>query len=337
MKFIESVYQKAKADRRRVAIPECSNEIMLKSAVSAASAGIAEVVLVEEKDKIEESAKKYGLDLSKVAIVDLKDEKYAAELVERFLKLPGKVLGKKSIEKRIKKPLYMALIMEAVGDVDCTFGGLDTTTYEFILAATSIIGLEEGCNTASALLLLEMEEFEGTQRNLIGMSDGAICIDPDAEQVASIAISCCDTFEALTGNTARCATLSYSTDGSGTSPDAQKMHDAVSIAKEKRPDLKIDGEFQSDAALLARVAAKKVRRESDVAGQANVLIFPSAAACNIGSKLVQILAKCRSYGPLYQGFKMPVLDCSRGDTEQRIYDNIALACVCASGKLAKKD
>ena len=276
MKFIESVYQKAKEGRRRVAIPECSNEMMLKSAVTAADDGIAEVVLVEDKEKIQESAKEFGLDLSNIKIVDINDEAYAAELVERFCALPNKVLGKKSVAKRIKKPLYMALIMEAVGDVDCTFGGLDTTTYEFILAATSIIGLEEGCNTASALLLLEMENFDGTQGNIIGMSDGAICIDPDAEQVASIAMSCCDTFEALTGNVARCATLSYSTDGSGTSPDAQKMHDAVAIAKEKRPDLKIDGEFQSDAALIARVAAKKVKRESDVAGQANVLIFPTA-------------------------------------------------------------
>jgi phosphate acetyltransferase len=171
---------------------------------------------------------------------------------------------------------------------------------------------------------MEIEGFEGEQGNCFGMSDGAICLHPTSEQLATIAISCCDTFAALMGRDARCAMLSYSTDGSGADSSVDSIRTAVELAKTQRPDLMIDGEFQSDAAISRRVAAKKVKRPSDVAGRADVLIFPDAAACNIGSKLVQLFAKSRSYGPIYQGFALPVLDCSRGDTEERIFDNIAL-------------
>ena len=225
----------------------------------------------------------------------------------------------------------MAMVMETVGDVDITFAGLDTTTFEYIMAANGIIGMAEGVITPSAILLLELPEFDGAQGNIIAMADGAICVETTAEQQASIAISCCDSFQAIIGREARCAFLSLSTDGSASGGSVERIREAVKLAREQRPDLKIDGEFQSDAALLKRVGEKKVKRPSEVAGQANVLIFPDAAACNIGSKLVQILANCTTYGPIYQGFRLPILDCSRSDTESRIYDNIALCSVMAGG------
>ena len=218
----------------------------------------------------------------------------------------------------------MAMVMEAVGDADITFAGLDTTTYEYIMGANGIIGMAEGVVTPSALMLLELPDFAGEQGNVIGMADGAICVEPTVEQHASIAISCCDSFKAIVGEEARCAFLSLSTDGSATGGSIERIQEAVKLARSQRPDLKIDGEFQSDAAIIKRVAQKKLTRPSDVAGQANVLIFPDAASCNIASKLVQILANCTTYGPIYQGFRLPVLDCSRGDTESRIFDNIAL-------------
>lgn len=330
MDFIGSVYEKAKQNKKRVAIPECTNASMMRAAKRAAEAGTAEIVFVQERGKIEELAAKIDLDLSLVKIVDVNDEVYKASLAERYDALPHKIMRKKSMARRLSDPLYLAMVMEAVGDVDCTFAGLDATTYEFVMAATGIIGLAEGCVTPSALFIAELPDFDGEQGNIIGMSDGAICVEPTSEQLASIAISCCETFEALMGREAKCALLSYSTDGSGSSPSVEKMREAVKLAQAQRPELKIDGEFQADAALLKRVGQKKVKRESAVAGEANVLIFPDAAACNIGSKLVQILANCNTYGPVYQGFRLPVLDCSRSDTEDRLFNNIAMCSVMAA-------
>ncbi len=176
---------------------------------------------------------------------------------------------------------------------------------------------------------MEIDNYKGEQGNIFGMSDGAINTEPTADQLAGIALSSCETFTALTGKEAMCAFLSYSTDGSGNSPSVFKVREGLEKAKALRPELKIDGEFQADAAIVSRVAAKKVKRDSEVAGHANVLVFPDAAACNIATKLIQQFAPGHSYGPIYQGFAQPVLDCSRGDTEERIYDNVAFCSVIA--------
>lgn len=331
MGFIDDIYAKAKEVKKRVVIPECTNEHMMRSAVRAAADGLAEVIFVNKKDEIEKTAEENELDLSQVKIVDTGDETYKADLLERYGNLPKKGLGKKYISKRLSNPLYMALVMEAVGDADCTFGGLDTTTNEFVLAASGIVGLAEGCIAPSGILIMEFDDFKGEQGTIFGMSDGAINTEPTSEQLASIATACCDTYQALIGREARCAMMSYSTDGSGNSSTVQEMRAARDLAQKQRPDLKIDGEFQADASVNPRVAAKKVKRESEVAGKANVLIFPNAAACNIATKLIQqFKPDSRSFGPIYQGFAKPVLDCSRGDTEDRIYDNIAVSSVMAA-------
>lgn len=336
MSFIDSIYEKAKGNQRRVAIPECTNPTMMRAAVRAAADGVAKVVFVGDRSAIDAVAKEGGHDLSLITIVDVNDEAYKESVLERYGALPNITMSKKSVGRRMNNPLYLAMAMEAVGEVECTFAGLDTTTYEFVMAASGIIGLTEGCITPSALFIAEVEGFQGEQGNIFGMSDGAICVEPTTEQLASIAISCCETYEALMGVEAKCAFLSYSTDGSGNSPSVEKTREAVRLAQSQRPDLKIDGEFQTDAALLKRVAEKKVKRPSEVAGQANVLIFPDAAACNSATKLLQILADCNTFGPVYQGFRLPVLDCSRSDTEDRLYKNIAMSCVMAAYHSNKK-
>lgn len=225
-------------------------------------------------------------------------------------------------------------MIEAVGDADGTLAGVNATTYEFIMAANSTIGLKPGVPTASGMLIVEAEDFGGQQGTCFGMSDGAVCISPTVEQHASIAITSCATFRAVTGEEPRCAFLSYSTDGSGGSSEpVKKIRAALALAQQQRPDLKIDGEFQTDAAIDERVGSKKVKRPSEVAGRANVLIFPDAAACNIGSKLVLRFNKSvKQYGPLYQGFRLPILDCSRSSTDDTLYDNIALLSVLAADK-----
>lgn len=330
MAFFDSVFDRAKAAPGRVVVPECTNPAMMRAAVRAAADGTARVIFVGKTAEIEKTAAENGLDLTGITVRDIDDAAYRADMMERYGALPRKILGKGYVSKMLDNPLYMAMVMEAVGDADCTFGGLDTTTAEFVMVANGIIGLAEGCVAASGIAFLELEDYEAEQGNILGFSDGAINTEPTAEQIASIAVASCDTFAALTGTKPRCALLSYSTDGSGDSPSVFRMREARDMAQQLRPDLAIDGEFQADAAISPRVAAKKVKRPSEVAGKANVLVLPDASACNISSKLLSMFAKCKGFGPVYQGFRKPVLDCSRGDTEERIYANFALCSLMAS-------
>ena len=327
MTFLESIFERAKQDKQTIGIPECTNPVMMSAAVKVRSEGIADVVFIGDPDEVKKTAQANNIDISGIEIIDPADEAMRASVAEKCKEIPEIVFGKKALMKRMQQPLYLSLGLEAIGKLDCTFAGLDATTFEVVMAGTAMIGLAEGVATASCFFAVELEEFEGMKDHLIGMSDGGVTLDPTPEQLAGIAISCCETYEALKGEKARCAMLSYSTVGSGAGPDVDRVCSALKLANEKRPDLYIDGEFQADAALIERVAAKKVGRPSEVAGKANVLIFPDIAACNIGSKLVQLTAKCNTYGPLLQGFKKPVFDCSRSDTEERIITNMAFSCV----------
>lgn len=334
MSFIDSIFEKAKANLQTIAIPEYDNDYMMKAAVKAKQDGIADILFVGPPATVQKKAEELGLDISGIRIADTEDAAYKEDLLNRYDALPKKVMPRSFLSKRITTPLYLAVLIEAVGDADGTLAGVNTTTYEFVMAASSIIGLKPGVPTASGVLLIEAEEYGGDQGVMFGMSDGAVCISPTVEQHASIAIGSCETFRAITGVEPRCAFLSYSTDGSGGSSEpVKKIRAALELAQKQRPDLKIDGEFQTDAAIDKRVGAKKVKRPSEVAGQANVLIFPDAAACNIGSKLVIAFGKgVRQYGPLYQGFRLPILDCSRSDTDVTLYNNIALLSVLAADK-----
>lgn len=333
MSFIDSIYAKAKAKKQIIAVPEYQNEHMMKAAVKAFHDGIVDITLVGPTEEIKAKAQEFGLDITGIRIADINDEAYKEDLLDRYSAMPEKVMPRNFVAKRIDNPLYMATLIEAVGDAAGTIAGVDTTTYEFVLAANSIIGMDKGIPTASGLLIVELPDFDGSQGTCIGMSDGAVCIEPTIEQHASIAIASCETFEAVTGVQARCAFLSFSTDGSGGSSEpVKKVRAAVELAQQQRPDLLIDGEFQADAAIDARVGAKKVKRPSEVAGQANVLIFPDAAGCNVGSKLVVRLANAKPYGPLYQGYRLPILDCSRSDTDDILYNDMALLSVLATYK-----
>jgi phosphate acetyltransferase len=330
MSFIDSIYEKAKANKKRIVVPECTNPSMMRAAVKAANDGLADITFVGDAEVCKKVAQENEIDLSIVTVIDVNDTVYQEELIAKYAELPRRGFSAKSVAKRITNPLYMALIMEAVGDADCTFGGLDTTTTEFVMATQGILGLAPGVASPSGMLIMEIDGYEGSQGNIFGMSDGAINTEPTADQLCGIALSCCDTYTALTGKEALCGFLSYSTDGSGNSPSVFRVREGLAKAQALRPDLKIDGEFQADAAIVERVAAKKVKRESAVAGKANILVFPDAAAANIATKLIQQFAPGHSYGPIYQGFAQPVLDCSRGDTEERIYDNVAFCSVMAA-------
>lgn len=335
--LMNEIFAKAKANPKRVAFPEANNIKMLAAMQEVASQGYAETVVVGNIEEVKTLVKENNIDDSKFKYIDNLDEKYSNDVLQRYLKLPNIIFGEKSLLRRMKDPLNFALMMEAVGDVDVTFAGINSSTGEVIYAAQTIIGLEDNLDTISSIGIAEMPNYTFSYgSNIIAVGDCAVCTNPSASELASIAIAACDTMKAVTGYEPRCAMLSYSTCGSGSGELVDKVTSAIKIAKEKRPDLKIDGEFQLDSAIVPEVATKKVKKESEVAGKANILIFPDLNAGNIGVKLIQRFGGANAYGPLLQGFKKICCDCSRGAPISEMVGNIAISVVRAGEKDAQK-
>lgn len=335
--LMNEIFAKAKANPKRVAFPEANNIKMLAAMQEVASKGYAETVVVGNIEEVKTLVKENNIDDSKFKYIDNLDEKYSNDVLQRYLKLPNIIFGEKSLLRRMKDPLNFALMMEAVGDVDVTFAGINSSTGEVIYAAQTIIGLEDNLDTISSIGIAEMPNYTFSYgSNIIAVGDCAVCTNPSASELASIAIAACDTMKAVTGYEPRCAMLSYSTCGSGSGELVDKVTSAIKIAKEKRPDLKIDGEFQLDSAIVPEVATKKVKKESEVAGKANILIFPDLNAGNIGVKLIQRFGGANAYGPLLQGFKKICCDCSRGAPISEMVGNIAISVVRAGEKDAQK-
>ncbi len=331
--LMNEIFAKAKANPKRVAFPEANNLKMLEAMQEVSNNGYAKVIVVGNVDEVKKLVLENKIDDSSFKYVDNLDEEYSNLVLKKYLELPNIIYGEKSLGRRMKDPLCFALMMEAIGDVDVTFAGINSSTGEIIYAAQTIIGLEDNLDTISSIGIAEMPNYTFSYgSNIIAVGDCAVCPNPSASELASIAIAACDTMRAVTGYEPRCAMLSYSTCGSGSGELVDKVVSAIKIAKEKRPDLKIDGEFQLDSAIVPEVASKKVKRESDVAGQANILIFPDLNAGNIGVKLIQRFAGADAYGPLLQGFKKICCDCSRGAPVSEMVGNIAISVVRAGEK-----
>ena len=240
-----------------------------------------------------------------------------------------RLISAKGARRKIKNPMYYAMMMEELGDVDCTFCGHTNTTGDVLMCAQTIIGLQEGVDVPSILALVETPGFEGPEGNVICFTDCGLNPEPSAEELASIAIAAADGSAAMMDWQSRVGFLSFSTTGSGAGESVDKVNAAIELVHERRPDILVDGEFQLDAAIDPKVAAKKVKRESDVAGKANVLVFPDLNSANIAVKLVQRFAHGSAYGHNLSGFKCPVADSSRGATVTEIVGDIAMLVLSA--------
>ncbi len=334
MSVLDQIYEKAKADPQKVAFPEAENEKMMQAAYECGQEGYIIPVLVGDEETIKKLAAERGYDINVFKVVDIHEESYKNSVIERYVALEDTKLKEKALGRRMEDPLYYAMAMQKIGDADVTFAGIDNTTGDVLLAGQMIIGLKPGISTISSIGLCDIPGFDGSEGSLLAVGDSAVCTNPNPEQLASIAISACDTVHDLLGWEPRCAMISYSTLGSGQGELIDKVKEALAIAQEQRPDLAIDGEFQLDAAIVPAVAAKKVQRESKVAGKANVLIWPDLNVGNTSVKLIQQFGHADAYGPMLQGFNSVVCDCSRGAPVSEIKGNVVISAVRAAG--AKK-
>ena len=333
--ILDQIYAKAKENPQKVAFPEATNEKMMQAAYETGKDGYIIPILVGNAEELKALAAERGYDLSVFTIVDINEEEYKNKIIADYVALPDTRLKEKALGRRMQDPLYYAMAMQAVGEADVTFAGIDNTTGDVLLAGQMIIGLKPGISTISSIGLADIPGYGGSEGSLLAIGDSAVCTNPDPEQLASIAISACDTVHELLGWEPRCAMISYSTLGSGQGPLIDKVTAALKIANELRPDLAIDGEFQLDAAIVPAVAEKKVKRESKVAGKANVLIWPDLNVGNTAVKLIQQFGHADAYGPMLQGFNSIVCDCSRGAPVSEIKGNVVISAVRAAGSKAK--
>lgn len=331
MSVLDQIYEKAKLNPQKVAFPEATNEKMMQAAYECGKEGYVVPVLVGNAEEIKTLAAERGYELDVFTIVDIHDEEYKNQVIEAYVNQPGRMLKAKALGRRMENPLYFAMAMQAVGDADVTFAGIDNTTGEVLLAGQLIIGMKPGIDTISSIGLCDIPGYEGSEGSLLAVGDSAVCTNPNPGQLASIAISACDTVQALLGWEPRCAMVCYSTLGSGSGELIDKVKEALAIAQERRPDLAIDGEFQLDSAIVPAVASKKVKRESKVAGKANVVIWPDLNVGNIAVKLIQQFGHANAYGPMLQGFNSIVCDCSRGAPVSEIKGNIIISAARAAG------
>lgn len=326
MNLIQQIIDRAKADKQRIVLPEGTEERTIKAADQLIADGVANIILLGNISEIKNLADKLGLkNIDKATIIDPKEnpkkEEYANLLFE-LRKAKGMTIDQAM--GLVENPLYYACLMIKNGDAEGEIAGAQNTTGDVLRPALQIIKTAPGISVVSGAFLVFTKTKQYGKDGLLLFADCAVTPNPTAPQLAEIAISTAHTARALVGEEPRVAMLSFSTKGSAKDPMADKVIEATKLAKEIDPTVELDGELQADAALVPSVGSSKAPG-SPVAGKANVLVFPTLEAGNIGYKLVQRLGEAEAVGPILQGMAAPVNDLSRGCSVDDIYKMVAIA------------
>ncbi|MBR3529829.1 MAG: phosphate acetyltransferase [Bacteroidaceae bacterium] len=335
MDLITSIIERAKANKQRIVLPEGTEERTLTAADRAIADGLADLIILGNLDELHALADKLGLkNIDKATLIDPatspKREEYAQLLFE-LRKKKGMTI--EQAREKVLDPLYFGCLIIKSGDADGQISGALSTTGDTLRPALQIIKCAPGITCVSGAMLMITQTPQFGEDGVLVVGDVAVTPMPDAAQLAQIAVCTAQTAKSVAGFAdPRVAMLSFSTKGSAKHEVVDKVVEATKLAKEMAPDLKIDGELQADAALVPSVGKKKAPG-SDIAGNANVLVFPCLEVGNIGYKLVQRLGNADAIGPILQGIARPVNDLSRGCSVDDIYKMIAItACQAMDAK-----
>ncbi len=335
MDVLQGIIEKAKSEPKRIVLCEAQDPRVLEAAVRARRDAIANVILVGNPEQAAEVASEHDLDLSGLTIINPADsdsrESYAQQLFQLRQK---KGMTPEQAADAVLQPLCFASLMLQQGDADGSVSGAVHTTADVVRSALQIVGAKSspGSIVSSFFLMIFEHEHHPTKGGMI-FSDCGLVIDPDAQQLSRIALDSAKSAQALLGESPRIAMLSFSTLGSAQHENVTKVQQATNLVRQADPTLLIDGEIQLDAAIIPAIASRKIS-DSQIHGQANVLIFPDLNAGNIGYKLAERLGGAVAVGPLLQGLNKPANDLSRGCSADDVYNVIAVTCVQAQQQSA---
>lgn len=326
MHLIDKIKEKARKNKRTIVLAEGTEERTVQAAGIIVGAGIARIVLLGDENEVKKTAAKTGADISAAEIIEPQKsdrfDAYVEELVEIRKK---KGITRDEAAALLRDPLYYGAMMVYKGDAAGMVAGAQNTTGDVLRPALQIIKTAPGISVVSGAFLMITPKTEYGQDGIFLFADCAVTPNPTAEQLAEIAYASSKTARALVGMEPKIGMLSFSTKGSASHELVDKVVQATRIARDRYPDLEIDGELQLDAAIVPKVGQSKAPG-SPVAGKVNVLIFPDLQAGNIGYKLVQRLAGAEAIGPVLQGMAKPVNDLSRGCSVDDIVNTVAMTC-----------
>ncbi len=325
MELLDRIRQNAKKLNKRIVLPEGYEERNIKAADIALEEGLAEIILIGDPEEIRANARAFNLkNISKATIVDPKSHPLKDHYIDLMVELrKSKGLTREDASKLIENPLYLGVMMIKNGDADGEVSGADHSTGDVLRPAFQFVKTAPGISVVSGAFIMILPDKNQGADGVMIFADGAVHPDPTDRELAEIAVATARTAETLGGFVPKVALLSFSTKGSAKHPMVDKVVNATKMAREMAPDIIIDGELQVDAALVESVGLKKAPG-SEIAGKANVLIFPNLESGNIAYKLVQRLANAEAIGPILQGMAAPINDLSRGCSVSDIVNMIAI-------------
>ena len=326
MTLIDQIIARAQSKKQRIVLPESFEERTITAADRAIADGLADIILIGNREKVLAYAAELGLKhIDRATIIDPETSEKTEEYAQLLFQLRQKKgMTIEQARKTVLDPLYFGCLIIKSGDADGQISGALSTTGETLRPALQIIKCAPGISCVSGAMLMITQTPQFGENGVLVIGDVAVTPAPDAQQLAQIAVCTAQTAKSVAGFAdPRVAMLSFSTKGSAKHEVVDKVIEATALAKELNPTLKIDGELQADAALVPSVGKKKAPG-SEIAGQANVLVFPNLEVGNIAYKLVQRLGNADAIGPILQGIARPVNDLSRGCSIDDVYKMIAI-------------
>jgi phosphate acetyltransferase len=336
MKALDRIIDSARARPKHVVLAEGEDRRVVEAAAKAAASGIARISVVGRRDAVLALARESRIDADAFQVVDPeRDDRLETLATDLHALRQHKGMTLDQARKLTSHPIYLANLLVRSGAADGSVAGAQHTTADTVRSAIQIIGLDPRYSLISSFFLMMLcEPHHGSLQGAMVFADCGLVVDPTAEELAQIAATSSDSARALLGGEARVAMLSFSTAGSAKHKAVDKVAEATQLLRSLRPELPVDGEVQFDAAVVPEVAKHKLPG-SQVGGHANVLIFPSLEAGNIGYKIAQRIGGAIAIGPILQGLKMPANDLSRGCSPEDIYHLIAVTGVQAQASSAK--